>query len=105
MQTLINEMTGLRCVASTAFLDEVAPLIAQHQAQVAVLDIQLRGGSTMKLLPSLCKDFPSTRFVIQSGHSNPGLIRSAYAAGAHAYVLKSGDIDDLNAAIRGLIRS
>ena len=104
MPTLINEVPDLHCPATTAFLDEVAPLIAQHQAQVAILDIELRGGSALKLLPSLRQQFPGTRYIIHSGHSNPTLIRSARETGADAYVLKSGDFDELIEAIRGLAR-
>lgn len=102
MPALINGVSGLHCAATTAYLEEVAPLIAQHGVAVAVLDIELRGGSALKRLPALRRDFPDTRFVIHSGHSNPELMRIAQAAGAAAYVLKSGDFDDLIAAIRGM---
>ena len=98
---LIEETSDLCCVATTASLGEVGPLIERHQAHVAVLDIELHGGSVLKLLPSLCKQFPATKFVIHSGHSNTEVIRRVHEAGAAAYVLKSGDLDDLIAAIRG----
>lgn len=102
MGPLINEEPDLHCAASTAFLDEVSALIVQHQADVAVLDMQLRGGSTMSRLRELCGQHSATRFIIHSGHSNPELVRKAYEAGAGAYVLKSGDIDELIVAIRKL---
>lgn len=102
MAPLINVTGDLHCSATTDSLDEVAPLIAQHDVEVAVLDIELRGGSALKRLPALCSQFPATRFVIHSGHSNPDMIRLARDAGAAAYVLKSGDIDDLIDAIRKL---
>lgn len=101
MPALIDGTEGLRCVATTAYLEEVAPLIARHQVTVTVLDIELRGGSALKRLPALQREFPGTRFVIHSGHSNPELVRMAEAAGA-AYVLKSGEFDDLITAIRRL---
>jgi two-component system, NarL family, response regulator DesR len=100
MPPLLNEEPDLHCPATTAYLEEVGPLIAEHGAQVAVLDIELRGGSALKLLPALRQQFPQTRFIIHSGHSNPGLIRTAQETGADAYVLKSGDFDELIAAIR-----
>jgi two-component system, NarL family, response regulator DesR len=99
MPLLINESTALQCLGATAFLEEVEPLIAQHDAQVAVLDIELRGGSSLKRLPALRKRFPQTRFIIHSGHANPELIRSS---GADAYVLKSGDVDELIRTIEAL---
>lgn len=102
MPPLLNEHPDLQCAAVTAFLDEVAVLIARHNAQVAILDIELRGGSVLKELPQLRVQFPSTRFVIHSGHSNPELIRLARSSGADAYVVKSGDFDQLVAVIRSI---
>jgi DNA-binding NarL/FixJ family response regulator len=100
MPPLIDEVPPLQCAGTTAYLEEIAPLIAEHQAQVAVLDIQLRGGSTLQRLPSLRAQFPATRFIIHSGHSNPELMRST---GADAYVLKSGDFDELIRVIQSLV--
>lgn len=99
MPLLINETSSLQCLGTTAFLEEVEPLIAQHDAQVAVLDIELRGGSALKRLPALRTRFPQTRFIIHSGHSNPELIRNS---GADAYVLKSGDVEELIRTIETL---
>jgi two-component system response regulator DesR len=100
MPPLINENPSLHCAGTTAYLEEVAPLIARHHAQVAVLDLELRGGSALKLLPSLRAQFPATRFIIHSGHSNPELMRRS---GADAFVLKSGDFDELIAAIQSVV--
>jgi DNA-binding NarL/FixJ family response regulator len=103
MPPLLNDTPDLRCVAATECIMEVPALLRQHQAHVAVLDIELRDGSAVKHLPALSRDFPDTKFVVHSGHSNPELIRNVRAAGAAAYVLKSGDIDELIATIRKLM--
>jgi two-component system response regulator DesR len=103
MPPLIEETGDLCCVATTASLGEVASLIERHAANVAVLDIELHGGSVLKYLPELCRQYPATRFVIHSGHSNPEVIRRVREAGASSYVLKSGDFDDLISAIRGVV--
>lgn len=102
MAPLLNDYPDLQCAAVTPFLEEVAALIERHDAQVAILDIELRGGSALKQLPQLRSQFPSTRFVIHSGHSNPELVRLARSTGADAYVLKSGDFDELVAVIRSI---
>lgn len=104
MAPLLNETDDLLCTGSTASLDEVATLITQYQAQVAVLDVELRGGSSLKLLPALRTQFPQTKFIIHSGHSNPALISTAREKGADAWVLKSGDFDELIEAIRRVAR-
>lgn len=100
---LLNDTADLRCLGTTAQIGDVAGLIAKHHADVAILDIQLRDGSALKYLPDLSKQFPATKFLIHSGHSNPDFIRAVQAAGANAYIRKSGDIDDLIAAVRGVV--
>lgn len=105
MPPLIDDHPDMQCAGVTAHLEEIAPLIQQHQAQVAVLDIELRGGSAFKRLPALSREFPETKFIIHSGHSNPELMRQAREAGAGAYVRKSGDIDELISAIRNVMKA
>jgi two-component system, NarL family, response regulator DesR len=102
MEPLINAEPDMRCVASTTHGEEVGALVARHEANVAILDIQLRDGSMLARLPALCEAHPSIRFIIHSGHSNPELKRRAMEAGAAAFLLKSGDIDELITAIRKL---
>jgi len=99
---LLDDTPDLRCVGATPALGELPGLIRLRAAQVVVLDIELRDGSALKQLPALSRDFPATKFVIHSGHWNPDLIRSATAAGASAFVRKSGDIEELLASIRRL---
>ena len=100
MAPLIDEYPPLHCAATTDHVDRIAPLIAEHDAHVAVMDIQLRGGSAVERLPQLRKRFPDTRFIIHSGHANPALIR---ASGADAYVVKSGDFEELIRVIRSVL--
>jgi DNA-binding NarL/FixJ family response regulator len=47
----------------------------------------------------LREQFPGTRYIIHSGHSNPELMRRS---GADAFVLKSGDFDELIDAIQAV---
>ncbi len=102
MPPLLDATADLRCVGCTATLGQLPGMIRELQAQVVVLDIQLRDGSGLKALPALCREFPDTRFVVHSGHCNPDLVRGATLAGAAAYVRKSGDIDELIDSIRRL---
>lgn len=100
LPALIDEVADMQCVGITDSLEEVGELLRAQDAHVAILDIELRDGSALKRLPSLCTEFPGVRFVIHSGHSNPELMRRAREAGAAAYVLKTGEFDTLYAAIR-----
>jgi DNA-binding NarL/FixJ family response regulator len=66
---------------------------------VVVLDIDLRGESSLGKLPVMRRGLPAVRFIIFSGHNHPEMIRRALEAGASAYVTKaagSGQTDYKN---------
>jgi len=48
MPPLIDDNPDMQCVGVTAYIDEVAPLIEQHQAHVAVL----KRGARVRLIGS-----------------------------------------------------
>ena len=102
---LLADEPDMDCVASTGVLADVGGLAELHDAQVVVLDLQLQGGSALPVLPGLRAARPQTAFLIHSGHSNPGIVQAAREAGASAYVLKTGDIELLLAAIRKAVRA
>jgi DNA-binding NarL/FixJ family response regulator len=65
-----------------------------------VLDLELQGRSSIDLLKTVRKSGSKISIVVYSGHSHPEMIRHTLAAGADAYVPKSGDYELLFDAIR-----
>ena len=100
MVSLLEAETDLRCVAETDELEEVGALAAATAPHVIILDIELKGHSSLPRLPQLKRSFPEARFLVYSGHALPALIDAAKAAGASDYLLKSGDPDELISAVR-----
>ena len=105
MVALLGSEADLRCVAETDDLEQVAALAAATEPHVIVLDIELKGQSSLTRLASLRRELPAARFVIYSGHSLAELVKGALAAGACEYVLKSGDPDELVRAARAPLTS
>lgn len=97
---LLESEPDLDPVAHTDDLSEVATLCREHRAHTAVLDMEVNGESSVKWLPQLRAEMPDVRFIIFSGHSHSDLIRRTLAAGAAAYVVKSGNPALLLSAIR-----
>jgi len=100
MVSMLDAEADLRCVAETDRLEQVGSLAAATSPQVIILDIELRGQSSLTLLPALKRELPAARFLVYSGHALPALIDAALAAGATEYVLKSGDPYELIDAVR-----
>lgn len=102
LQLLLDDQDEFLCVASTSSVREIVPLCKHHQVAVVVLDIDLRGESSLRALPMMRRALPAVRFIIFSGHTHPEMIRGALEAGASAYVTKATHTDKLIEKIREL---
>ena len=100
MVLLLAGEEDLRCVAETDELGKIAALAAATAPQVIILDIELKGRSSLLALPQLKREFPSVRFLVYSGHALPAFMQAARDAGASEYLLKSGDPYELIDAVR-----
>jgi two-component system, NarL family, response regulator DesR len=97
---LLSCESDFRCVAETDDLQQVGPMAAAASPDVIILDIELKGQSSLPRLAQLRHELPGSSFVIYSGHALPDFVKAALAAGAREYVLKSGDPDELVNAVR-----
>jgi two-component system response regulator DesR len=100
MVSLLGAEMDIRCVAETDELEQVRPLAAATSPQVIILDVELKGRSSLIRLAQLKRELPAARFLVYSGHALPAMIDAALAAGASEYVLKSGDPYELIDAVR-----
>jgi DNA-binding NarL/FixJ family response regulator len=98
--TIISAEPDLHCVGSVKDVETVLSSTRQNHLDVLVLDLELQGRSSIDLLKTVRKDGSKISIVVFSGHSHPEMIRHTLAAGADAYVPKSGDYELLLDAIR-----
>lgn len=98
--TLISAEPDLECVGSAKDIDTVLTRTREAQLDVLILDLELQGRSSIELLKTVRKDGSKVSIIVFSGHSHPEMIRHTLAAGADAYVPKSGDYEQLFEAIR-----
>jgi DNA-binding NarL/FixJ family response regulator len=98
--TLISAEPDLKCVGTANDVEEVLASTVENDADVLVLDLELQGRSSIDLLKTVRKNGSKITIVVFSGHSHPEMIRHTLAAGADAYVPKSGDYEMLLDAIR-----
>ena len=98
--TLISAEPDLKCVGTANDVDAVLAIASDHSADVLVLDLELQGRSSIDLLKTVRRNGSKITIVVFSGHSHPEMIRHTLAAGADAYVPKSGSYELLLDAIR-----
>ena len=98
--TLVSAEPDLRCVGTANTVDDVLAGTTEHKADVLVLDLELQGRSSIDVLKTVRGNGSKMTIVVFSGHAHPEMIRHTLAAGADAYVPKSGDFELLLDAIR-----
>lgn len=98
--TLISAEPDLKCVGTASDVDAVISRTAEHIADVIVLDLELQGRSSIDVLKTVRSAGSKITIIVFSGHSHPEMIRHTLAAGADAYVPKTGDFELLLDAIR-----
>jgi len=70
-------------------------LAARERPDAVVLDLAINGVDGIGILPALRALIPSARIIVFTGHDDRGMRDRAMQAGASAWVLKGGDLNDL----------
>jgi len=98
--TIISAEDDMKCVGTASDVDGVIASTAEHKADVLILDLELQGRSSIDVLKAVRSAGHKITIIVFSGHAHPEMIRHTLAAGADAYVPKSGDYELLLDAIR-----
>jgi DNA-binding NarL/FixJ family response regulator len=102
LRMLIDSQPDMQIVGEAASTKEALPLIRQLRPDVISLDLSMPGGGGMSLLEQLKEANLPTRVLILTMHDDPAYFRSAVAAGAAGYVVKTAADSELLTAIRAV---
>jgi DNA-binding NarL/FixJ family response regulator len=91
----------IEVIGAVASGTELLALVATAKPDVVVLDVRLQDESGVELAQRVRVDFPDAKIVmLTSFESDPALI-SSFEVGAAAFLLKTGNAEELVSAIRG----
>ena len=94
---LLESEPGFEVVAEAGALEEIPGLVADSRPDVLLLDVHMRGGASLDLIPGLSAN---TRVLVLKMQDDPGYARTAMRAGARGYVLKEAEDAELVQAVR-----
>ena len=100
LAALLGLEEDLEIVAQTGRGDEVAALVAEHDVDVALLDIEMPGRNGIDVAAELTSSGSSCRALIVTTFGRPGYLRRAMAAGARGFVVKDTPAEQLAKTIR-----
>lgn len=94
----------LRVVAQTGDGREAVRLAIELSPDVAVIDVTMPGLNGVEATRQIRARSPGVRVIVLSMHVERQFVAEALAAGASAYLLKDGPVEDLAAAVRAVMR-
>jgi two-component system response regulator NreC len=97
LRMLLESEPGFEVVAEAGELDQIQGLVGGARPDVLLLDVHMRGGASLDLIPELAG---VTRVLVLTMQDDPGYARTAMRAGARGYVLKDAEDAELVQAVR-----
>ena len=100
LRALINAQPDLEVVGEAASGTETIDRVQATEPRVLCLDLSMPGWGSATTIARVTQLAPRTRVLVLTMHNDPAYVRSALAAGAAGYFLKTTPFPDLLAAIR-----
>jgi two-component system, NarL family, response regulator NreC len=102
LRILIDSQRDLKVVAEATSGQEALERVRETQARVLCLDLSMPGWSGVQTIKQVNLESPGTRVLVLTMHNDLAYVRSAIAAGALGYCLKSSHVSELLSAIRNV---
>lgn len=102
LRMLLALERNFRLVGEAGTVAEAKSVIAGLRPQIAMIDVGLPDGDGIALAAQLIRDDPKLRVLILTGDLSPPTVARALAIGAHGYVPKHHNADELFSALEAL---
>lgn len=102
VRTMLAATQDLELVAEARDGAQALALLARHEVDVALLDVNMPGMSGIDTAGTIAVDFPDVAVLILTMFADDASVFAALRAGARGYVLKDAERDDLLRAIRAV---
>lgn len=100
LAALLNLESDLEVVAEVGRGDEVLEACLTHEADVAVLDVEMPGLDGIEATTQLKQARPGTHVLIVTTFGRPGYLRKAMQSGADGFLVKDTPAKQLADAVR-----
>lgn len=100
---LLSAEPDLEVVGEAANSGEANALVQRLQPDVALVDLSLKGSSGLEAIRSMLARHPRLRILVLSMHDSAGHVIQALKSGAHGYLTKYCEPDEVIDGIRRVV--
>jgi DNA-binding NarL/FixJ family response regulator len=100
LNLLLDAEPDMHCVSTASSGEAVLRALDEYAPNAFILDLSLDDGSSLPLIGVLRKRLPTAAIVVFTGHKNELLNEQCVRAGANSVVVKTGEFEELTAALR-----
>lgn len=100
MKTFFKDNAEISFVGVVNNLDSLIDVLSKKTVDVAVVDLELDGLTSISAVKSLVKEFSDTKIIIFTNLAEQIYAPNALKAGVSAYLHKSAKIEELESAIK-----
>ena len=104
IRALLQDLPGIEVVAETGEGTETMQTIQAQHPDVVLADIVMPGLNGLEIARRVTTEYPDIRVIILSMYANEEYVLQALHAGAVGYLLKGGNLTELELAIRAAVR-
>lgn len=100
MKSYFSDNPQISFVGVVKNLEELLDVLGKKTVDIAVVDLELEGLTSISNVKSLIKEFPDTKIVIFTNLAEQIYAPNALKAGVSAYVHKNAKLEELETAIK-----
>lgn len=104
MRLLLEGLQGVQVVAEAHDGREALALIKVHHPDLVLMDIAMKGLNGLEATAQVKREFPEIRVIILSMYSSEEHVLQGLRAGASGYLLKDSATQELEEAVRTVMR-
>jgi DNA-binding NarL/FixJ family response regulator len=102
MRALLESLPGVEVVGEASSGEEAVSMAVARQPDVVLMDLQMPGGNGLAATREISKASPNVRILVVTLFEDDESIFAALRAGAHGYVLKDVEEEEMLRAIRAV---
>ena len=104
IRSLLENIKEVKIIGEAADGYAVIELVEKYNPELAILDISMPGLNGLEALSRISKSSPNTKVILLSMYSNKEYVLQALKSGASGYILKDVAWDELELAIKKVMR-